>query len=66
METTTTTFGIHPLTPDRWDDLEALFGPRGAYGGCWCMFWRVSRAQSELAGLGNVASLEVRPRWRGQ
>jgi GNAT superfamily N-acetyltransferase len=45
METVTTSFEIHPLTPDRWDDLEALFGPRGAYGGCWCMFWRVSRAQ---------------------
>lgn len=38
-------FEIQPLTPDRWDDLEALFGPRGAYGGCWCMFWRVSRAR---------------------
>ncbi len=44
METTTTRFEIHPLTPDRWDDLETLFGPRGAYVGCWCMFWRVSRA----------------------
>ena len=45
METTTASFKIHPLTPDRWDDLDALFGPRGAYGGFWCMFWRVSRAQ---------------------
>lgn len=32
---------VHPLTPDRWPDLEALFGPRGAVAGCWCMFWRV-------------------------
>ncbi|MEM7776909.1 MAG: GNAT family N-acetyltransferase [Pseudomonadota bacterium] len=32
---------IHPLTPERWDDLVQLFGPeRGAYGGCWCMYWR--------------------------
>ena len=23
----------HPLTPDRWSDLETLFGPRGACGG---------------------------------
>jgi GNAT superfamily N-acetyltransferase len=32
---------IHPLTPERWPDLERLFGPRGAVGGCWCMWWRV-------------------------
>lgn len=31
---------FHALTPDRWTDLEALFGPRGACGGCWCMYWR--------------------------
>ncbi|MDH3262245.1 MAG: GNAT family N-acetyltransferase [Acidimicrobiia bacterium] len=38
---------IHPLTPDRWDDLEALFGPRGAYGGCWCMWNRLSNREFE-------------------
>lgn len=32
---------VHPLTPDRWADFERLFGPRGASGGCWCMFWRL-------------------------
>ncbi len=32
---------FHPLTPDRWADLEALFGPRGACAGCWCMWWRL-------------------------
>lgn len=31
--------GIHPATPDRWDDLERLFGPNGAYGNCWCTWW---------------------------
>jgi GNAT superfamily N-acetyltransferase len=36
---------FHPVTPDRWDDLEKLFGPRGAYAGCWCMWWRLSRAE---------------------
>jgi len=30
---------IHPVTPDRWDDLELLFGPNGAYGNCWCTWW---------------------------
>jgi GNAT superfamily N-acetyltransferase len=31
------------LTPERWPDLERLFGARGACGGCWCMWWRVPR-----------------------
>ena len=34
---------IRPLTPDLWPDLEDLFGPRGAVGGCWCMHWRIGR-----------------------
>lgn len=33
---------IHPLTPDRWDDLVDLFGPeRGANSGCWCLWPRL-------------------------
>lgn len=36
---------IHPLTPDRWHDLEALFGPSGADGGCWCMWFRLRRSE---------------------
>jgi GNAT superfamily N-acetyltransferase len=40
-----TTF--HPLTPDYWSDFEKLFGPRGACGGCWCMYWRLIRSQYE-------------------
>jgi GNAT superfamily N-acetyltransferase len=35
----------HRLTADRWEDLEKLFGPRGATGGCWCMYWRLPRTQ---------------------
>ena len=34
-----------PLIPERWSDFVALFGPRGAYGGCWCMWWRSTRAE---------------------
>jgi GNAT superfamily N-acetyltransferase len=37
-------FLFHPLTPERWPDLERLFGARGACAGCWCMWWRLSRA----------------------
>jgi len=32
------------LSPERWRDLEALFGERGACGGCWCMYWRLARS----------------------
>ncbi len=32
---------IRPLTPGRWEDFEKLFAPRGACGGCWCMFWKL-------------------------
>ncbi|MCX6064674.1 MAG: GNAT family N-acetyltransferase [Chloroflexi bacterium] len=31
-----------PLTPERFGDFERLFGPRGACGGCWCMFWKIT------------------------
>jgi GNAT superfamily N-acetyltransferase len=35
---------FRPVTPDSWPDLERLFGPRGANSGCWCMWWRLARA----------------------
>src|SRR5713101_3071575 len=35
---------FHPVTPERWPDLEKLFGERGACGGCWCMVWRLKRS----------------------
>jgi GNAT superfamily N-acetyltransferase len=38
---------FRPLTPERWGDLEKLFGERGACGGCWCMWWRLTRAEFE-------------------
>ena len=38
---------FHPLTPDRWADFEALFGLRGACGGCWCMYWRQTHSEYE-------------------
>jgi GNAT superfamily N-acetyltransferase len=38
---------FHPLTPERWRDFENLFGDRGACGGCWCMWPRLSRPQYE-------------------
>jgi len=32
---------IRPLTSELWPALEDLFGPLGACGGCWCMYWRI-------------------------
>lgn len=43
---------VFPLTSDRWADLVALFGKRGACGGCWCQYWRRSRGQFERGKTG--------------
>ena len=47
MEKTVLELDFHPVTPERWVDLEKLFGPRGAIGGCWCMWWRIKRVEFE-------------------
>lgn len=50
---------FHPLTLDRWKDLERLFGKRGACGGCWCMWWRLKRTEFERQkGSKNKAALK--------
>lgn len=41
---------IQPLTPERWTDLEQLFGPSGAYSNCWCTYWRLRRDEFDAAG----------------
>ena len=38
---------IKPLTSQNWHDFESLFGPKGAYAGCWCMWWRLPRKEFE-------------------
>jgi hypothetical protein len=35
---------VVPARAGQWQDLETLFGQKGAYAGCWCMFWRMNRA----------------------
>ena len=48
---------IHPLTPDRWDDLVTVFDRPGDAKGCWCMFYRVrSRDFERLWGQGARAA----------
>lgn len=38
---------FQPVTMDRWNDFVELFGPKGAYAGCWCMWWRLPRKEFE-------------------
>jgi GNAT superfamily N-acetyltransferase len=41
-----------PLRRNLWTDLEELFGPNGACGGCWCMYWKLrGRAFDEASGV---------------
>lgn len=59
-------FTAHPLTPARWDDLVAVFGGgdgKGDCGRCWCMWWRLPRANI-VDGLGkqNKALFQKRVR----
>jgi len=45
---------FRPLVPERLPDLEALFGPRGACAGCWCLWWKTTRAEFDAGkGEGN-------------
>ena len=55
-----TALTFHPLTPERWDDFETLFGRRGACGGCWCMYWRRARPAFEKGkGAGNRRAMKA-------
>ena len=49
-----------PLTVECWQDFEKLFGKSGACGGCWCMWWRISRNQFQRqAGEGNRRAMKA-------
>ena len=50
---------IVPVAPERWPDLERLFGPNGACAGCWCMWWRVTaREYTVMKGAPNREALQ--------
>ncbi|SMO71649.1 GNAT family N-acetyltransferase [Solitalea koreensis] len=38
---------FEPLSPSNWHQFERLFGEKGACGGCWCMSFRLKRADFE-------------------
>ncbi len=35
---------FHALSLQNWDNFVELFGDNGACGGCWCMYFRLSKA----------------------
>lgn len=43
---------VRPLTPERWPDLEAIFGARGCSVArrCWCMYYRQSGSRVGSGG----------------
>lgn len=43
------TIVIHPLTPERWKDFEAVLGTHGGPGGCWCMHTRSTHKEYEAS-----------------
>ena len=48
-----------PVTPAEWDDLQTLFAELGALEGCWCMWWRLKRADFQHQfGEGNRQALK--------
>ena len=54
------TLDCQPLTEGRWSDFEDLFGTHGAYGGCWCMWWRLTRREfKEMQGEGNRQAMKA-------
>lgn len=49
-------YTVLPLTPERWPAFEDLFGPNGAVGGCWCMFWRIGNEYHRQTAEANKAA----------
>jgi GNAT superfamily N-acetyltransferase len=50
---------IRPLTAETWADFEKLMGPKGGYGGCWCMLWRKAKADHDRdSGEANKADIK--------
>lgn len=56
---TRTAASVRPLAKSDWPLVEALFGERGACGGCWCMAWRLEhKAWEQGRGARNRRTLK--------
>jgi hypothetical protein len=51
---------IKEMTPRLWEDLEQLFGEKGACGGCWCMWWRIEAGEKWQDLKGPLAKKRLR------
>jgi GNAT superfamily N-acetyltransferase len=49
----TSEMSFEPLHKGNWGKFVELFGERGACGSCWCMFYRLSKADFTEGKLGN-------------
>lgn len=50
---------VRPLVPALWPALEDLFGPNGACGGCWCMYWRIGSAYRQRPSESNKSAFRA-------
>jgi GNAT superfamily N-acetyltransferase len=58
---------VEPVTPGNWNKFVSLFGVRGACGNCWCMYYRLSKADFQEGKYedGNRRAMKEII-WRGQ
>ena len=48
-----------PLTSQEWPDFVQLFQEHGVQRGCWCMYWRITRADFHRQyGEGNQRAIQ--------
>ena len=48
------------MTPEVWPDFETLFEEPGIQDGCWCMYWRIRRADCQRQyGAGNKQAFKA-------
>ena len=53
---------VYPVGPDRWSDLEDLFGRGGASNGCWCQYWLLGTGYHQRDRIENRCDLEQQVR----
>ena len=41
------TIRIEAVQQEHWPNIQSLFGKKGACGGCWCMYWRLTHKEYE-------------------
>jgi GNAT superfamily N-acetyltransferase len=58
---------IEPLTPSNWGAFVQLFGPKGACGNCWCMSFRLKKADFDAGKVddGNKEAMKTLV-WEGK